>query len=195
MDYRAHVRFSDSTELGTVVGDLHVFDDKSALVAEIKHVILRNVDGAVPEVPRQPSSPPHSESEHAVLPQSALLTIPNENAVADDIERSVPSAKSCPPTSMTRRDPLPTSSFLVPFDPPINAESPTSEFDSQDKNTFSSSTDAVLSILASELGLDLLNANKDEPLEDLGVDSIMAMTLFAQMQKGVGGANDCRRHY
>ena len=77
------------------------------------------------------------------------------------------------------------------FISPVDAQPVTSGADSPTEPEPLSPTDTILSILASELGLDLPDINQDDFLEDLGVDSIMAMTLLAQMQKGLGRPGSC----
>jgi hypothetical protein len=166
MSYRAHVRLSDHAEFSTVAGDIHVFDNKGALIAEIKKLVLRLVgDAVVSRVPKQRPTLPRCDSSQAGLTLSTHPTSPD---------------KSTPSTPDIQKSILPAS--------PVPAIPLTSVVDLQTKADLSSSIDSILSILASELGVDLFTINQNEPLEELGVDSIMAMTLLVQMQKSIGDA-------
>jgi acyl transferase domain-containing protein len=166
MSYRAHVRLSDHAEFATVAGDIHVFDNKGALIAEIKKLVLRLIgDAAVSRVPKQRPTLPRCDSSQAGLTLSTHPTSPD---------------KSTPSTPDIQKSILPAS--------PVPAIPLTSVVDLQTKADLSSSIDSILSILASELGVDLFTINQNEPLEELGVDSIMAMTLLVQMQKSIGDA-------
>jgi hypothetical protein len=147
MRYRAHVRLSDQTGLAIVAGDLHVFDDKGALVAEIKKLVLRLVGGGdLSRVPEQRPTLPRCDSSQASLTLSTHPTSPCKSTPSTlDIQQRVLSA------------------------PPAPAIPLTSAVDLQTIADSSSSIDAMLSILASELGVDLSTINQNELLEDLGV--------------------------
>jgi acyl transferase domain-containing protein/acyl carrier protein len=212
--YRVHMRLSHYAESATFVGNLHVFNGKGALVTEAKNVVLQLVGGPASKAPNQRLTLPHRDSYTAGLSETTLLNSaasPPESAKDSpatqptllDTQLPLPAVitrKTSPPilskpygAAVQASLPKPTSVVVIRAQPESSLSKQTiSPITTLPHSSVSASqidpsaTNAILSILASELGVDLSSIKEDEPLEDLGVDSIMAMTLLARMQKGVG---------
>jgi len=203
--YRVHSRLSNSVESSILTASLHVFDEQYIPVSEIKNATYRIIGSSATNMTKQEQQVVWSgrDSQQIPLDGSTLLNSAASPCDSDsgspNVKPLLPSAQALHETrSFSPLSDISTPASMVQLLPPkspsqstisTSVSSPATSLASGDKlkaTYIFVDTDNILGILAEELGVTLATINENELLEDLGVDSIMAMTLIAQMQKGVG---------
>jgi naphtho-gamma-pyrone polyketide synthase len=169
--YRCHVRtYAQTTSPHSVAANIQVFDLRDRLVAEFRNIQYQPVSSAgTKESPFQ---------ENISRPAVACL-----DTQATTMVNSISSSPTQPEINMPTQlksfslASIPPMVSLVP-NPRVHTNSPT-----QEKAHIN--IPLILTLLASELGVPLDSTTEHEPFEDMGVDSIMSMTLLAKMQEYV----------
>lgn len=193
--YRAHVRLQPHGQSGAMVGDIHVLDGTGIAVTVIKRLIFRPDPRDAKAMPnggrardtRQVLGIHHSQDlgpssttdhQRRLSPPPPLAPLREEvrsssatTCAADSREISPGRDTSSNPTSYP-----PGSSDLEETE---NPRPPVSDSES------SVNFETIIDILAAEIGVEAESLTDDVSLPDLGVDSIIELSVVARLQEYV----------
>jgi acyl transferase domain-containing protein/acyl carrier protein len=167
--YRCHVRtYAQTTNPHSMTATIQVFDLQDRLVAEFRNIQYQPISST--DKKESPSQ------ENMSRPTVVCLDIQGTTMV-----NSISNSPTQPEINMpTQLKSTPLASI-----PPIASlmQSPLKHTDSSAQEKSHINIPLILELLASELGVPLDSTTEHEPFEDMGVDSIMSMTLLAKMQE------------
>ena len=183
--YRSHVRMDPQTDdPRSMTGSIHVFDMENRPVAEITGIKYLPVDSGDARQPALPTDIPRLRAVHLETQATTMVNSLSNSVKANTPVYPGPASLASTPDSASSPDSPISISMQAPFS---NVVDEVAVQVSSPRLDASKAVDVnlVLSVLASELGVSLDLGNEHEPLEDMGVDSIMQMTLLAKMQESV----------
>ena len=225
--YRVHTRMQPCVQTGSMIGNLHVFDEAGRAAAVIKHIHFEPMCGSeLNAAPPSQSSTRQirvlngaAENEYVSGSQTPNFFQVNETftnglqapnlseANGNAHSTSVVNHLSPVPTEKVRRSvsslvlkdqlsnepPQPSGAVNggIPDKPPIsNSASPDPALEQLCNGKASNGGsgravdfDEILAVIAEEIGIESDSLNDDTPLGELGVDSIIQISLIARIQE------------
>ncbi|KAI1377814.1 hypothetical protein F4677DRAFT_413633 [Hypoxylon crocopeplum] len=189
--YRAHVRMQPQGQSGAMVSDVHVLDGTGFAVAVIKRLIFRPdpTDAkTMPNVgcPRKTHQVLGMHNSQDLGPISVAesqghLDLPPRPPLREKLSSSamtcVANSREISPgrdiSSRLTSSPIVSSGFEEPKDclPPIS------------NGKFGVNFETIIDILAAEIGVESESLTDDILLEDIGVDSIIELSVVAHLQE------------
>jgi acyl transferase domain-containing protein/acyl carrier protein len=184
--YRCHIRtYSKNTGVPSLFANIQVFDLSDSLVAEFRKALYEPIDSTIstepplqatllrPSIIRMDTQATTIVNSTSNSPTQLVLNMPTQ--VASKSLASIPSMIM----------PLPqTLSITTIPEPSAHPPTPPTPIHIQLKpSPDQTNIPHILNVLASELGVPVDDTTEHELFEDMGVDSIMSMTLLAKMQE------------
>jgi iterative type I PKS product template protein len=164
-EYTAYVSMQDTGKHGILSGDAYVFDGKTLVMAmtgikfqKMKKFVLNTIfQSGMPSAPQQTTTLQPSRS---VKPSPQTMVAPKDQ----ELDESTSSYGTITPDS---RNSSPIS--------PIG-----------DEETGLRVVDALLSVTAAESGYNVDDMEPDTQFSDMGIDSLMMITILAGVRRGTG---------
>lgn len=177
--YRVHVRFQISSVSGMLHGDLHVFNSSGLPIMEIKgiDIVHRIIDDTM-------AAAKHVETVDSIRKDDKPLNIPSlkdYTGVAPNTLQPTLKAPSVSPTPIALASAAPTSTIPSPTQ---NNKS-FSELEESSPVAGIDVPTGLVDILAAELGLSQLDVLADTHFGNLGIDSIMSMTILTKIKASI----------
>lgn len=170
--YTTYVCMQEQPNIGSgvIMGDCHVFDDKGALVQVIKQVRFQRMEKAVLDhILGVPGNPNVVRHRSVVTTGTKTIHVSGHRSRKDNsVQESIHSVASTAITT-PREDGSDDDDKLV-----------------QKRSVVKAAENNLLAILANEVGCAPEDLTDEVVLADMGVDSLMAMTVLAAVRNELG---------